>query len=448
MQRVELGNVSSTRANLVARLLINIDDIKIKKRIRKDIGDIASLAANINEVGLLQPIAINENNELICGYRRVLAFKKLQRRQIPCAKITLASLAKGEFSENAFRKDFTFSEMVEIMHALEPEIKREAQIRMKAGKPCSNLEQGKSTELMAKALGIGHTSLEKAEKLVYSAKKYPELKVLLDKVDNRKVSLDRAYKQVVKHKKLQEFLQTPVNSIRDDSIRLIHGDMQNESLQVPDNSVDLVCTDPPYDVKSLHLYEALALHGERVLKPGCSLVTYAGHYTIPQIIQYMDARNLSYYWIFAVVHNGPFASFFAKNILVKWKPLLWFVKAEQATSSLSNNMKVKPKTQNGKIFDLIESTRPNKIVHDHEQSSDDPRYVIEQLTKPGDIIFDPFMGSGTTGIAALNLRRQFIGIEINHERFELANVNVAKHHSHYHFLNQKLKQERGSNPKK
>jgi 16S rRNA G966 N2-methylase RsmD len=425
------------------KMQINIDDIKIKKRIRKDNGDISSFADNINEIGLLHPIVINEANELICGHRRLLAFKKLQRKQIPCTKQNLESLAKGEFSENAYRKDFTFSEMVEIKCALEPEIKREAQIRMKAGKPCSKLEQGKSMELMAKALGIGHTSLEKAEKLVYSAKKYPELKELLDKVDDGKVSLDRAHKQVVKHEELQELLQTPVTSITDDSIRLIHGDMQNESLQVPDNSFDLIFTDPPYDVKSLHLYEALALHGERVLKPGGSLVTYAGHYAIPQIIEYMDARNLSYYWIFAVVHNGPFSSFFAKNILVKWKPLLWFVKGEQVTSS-PNYMKVKPKTQNGKIFDLIESTRPNKIIHDHEQSSDDARYVIEQLTKPDDIILDPFMGSGTTGIAALNLRRRFIGIEINPKRFELAKVNVAKHHHHYHCLNQKLQQECGS----
>jgi site-specific DNA-methyltransferase (adenine-specific) len=75
----------------------------------------------------------------------------------------------------------------------------------------------------------------------------------------------------------------------------------------------------------------------------------------------------------------------------------------------------------------IESARPNKIVHDHEQSSDDARYVIDQLTKPGDTVFDPFMGSGTTGIATLNLRRQFIGIEINPEKFELAKVNIAKH---------------------
>ena len=43
-------------------------------------------------------------------------------------------MVSGEFSENAFRKDFIISEMAEIKRALEPEIKREAEIRMKAGR--------------------------------------------------------------------------------------------------------------------------------------------------------------------------------------------------------------------------------------------------------------------------------------------------------------------------
>jgi tRNA G37 N-methylase Trm5 len=97
--------------------------------------------------------------------------------------------------------------------------------------------------------------------------------------------------------------------------------------------------------------------------------------------------------------------------------LLWFVKGESE----------KP-YQNSKIFDLINSARPEKILHDWEQASEEARYIIDQLTKPGDTVFDPFMGSGTTGMATLNLRRQFIGIEINPQSFELAKVNVAKNH--------------------
>ncbi|HXX97183.1 MAG TPA: ParB N-terminal domain-containing protein [Candidatus Bathyarchaeia archaeon] len=54
---------------------VPIDSIKIGSRFRKDLGDIALLAENIREIGLLQPIVINQNHELISGLRRIEAFK-------------------------------------------------------------------------------------------------------------------------------------------------------------------------------------------------------------------------------------------------------------------------------------------------------------------------------------------------------------------------------------
>ena len=51
-------------------------------------------------------------------------------------------------------------------------------------------------------------------------------------------------------------------------------------------------------------------------------------------------------------------------------------------------------------------------------------HVIRELTVENQIIVDPFMGSGTTGIAAINLNRKFIGIEIDKERFEIARHRI------------------------
>ena len=173
------------------------------------------------------------------------------------------------------------------------------------------------------------------------------------------------------------------------------------------------------------LYYELANVAARVVKDDGSIVTYCGQDLKLQVIKFMQSRDLVYWWDIAVIHNGPFSSFFPKNILVKWKPLLWFVKGEEPH-------------QNGKIFDLIDSSKPAKILHEHQQSSDDARYVIEQLTKPGDIVFDPFMGSGTTGIAALKLKRHFIGIEINPGVLEVAKRNLSSVQS---FLESSFKQK-------
>jgi len=50
-------------------------------------------------------------------------------------------------------------------------------------------------------------------------------------------------------------------------IQLIHGDFNGKSKGIPDNSIDLIFTDPPYAVEILHLYSELAKIAERVLKP-------------------------------------------------------------------------------------------------------------------------------------------------------------------------------------
>jgi ParB family chromosome partitioning protein len=60
-----------------------IDEIKVGKRIRRDMGDIESLAQSINDLGLLTPILITPDNKLLAGERRLRACKKLGWTTIP-----------------------------------------------------------------------------------------------------------------------------------------------------------------------------------------------------------------------------------------------------------------------------------------------------------------------------------------------------------------------------
>jgi DNA modification methylase len=52
------------------------------------------------------------------------------------------------------------------------------------------------------------------------------------------------------------------------------------------------------------------------------------------------------------------------------------------------------------------------------------KWIIGLATRPGELIVDPFMGSGTTGVAAINLGRKFTGIEIDPEYFEIAHRRI------------------------
>jgi hypothetical protein len=155
---------------LTSKDTIPIKDIIIKERHRKEFGDIDTLADNISSVGLLQPVVINENNELIDGQRRILAYQKLGRNEIPCFKIDLEKVFLGEFSANYYRKDWTTSEMVAIKRAIEPYEKKKAKERMLAGKPCVNLTGGgNSSDKVAGFVGVSRNTLKKAEEIVTAA---------------------------------------------------------------------------------------------------------------------------------------------------------------------------------------------------------------------------------------------------------------------------------------
>lgn len=96
-------------------MLVNIDDIKIKKRVRKDMGDLESLKESLRLYGLLNPITINERYELIAGHRRLEAAKSLGWTSINAQVITVSdkvTLLEMELEENTQRADFSQEELI------------------------------------------------------------------------------------------------------------------------------------------------------------------------------------------------------------------------------------------------------------------------------------------------------------------------------------------------
>ncbi|MGB6591250.1 MAG: ParB/RepB/Spo0J family partition protein, partial [Candidatus Nitrosopolaris sp.] len=75
--------------------------------------------------------------ELICGLRRIEAFKSLVKSEIPAHVVNLDDIVKGEISENTQRKDFSLEEIIQIKKAVEPEIKTESKKRKLSDKPAS-----------------------------------------------------------------------------------------------------------------------------------------------------------------------------------------------------------------------------------------------------------------------------------------------------------------------
>ena len=66
----------------------------------------------------------------------------------------------------------------------------------------------------------------------------------------------------------------------------------------------------------------------------------------------------------------------------------------------------------------------NKMLHPTEKPTDLLAHMIEKYTDENDVVFDPFMGSGSTGVAAAKTKRNFIGIELDDKYFEIAKRRV------------------------
>ncbi|QEN05997.1 chromosome partitioning protein ParB [Thiospirochaeta perfilievii] len=95
-------------------MLVKIAEIRIKKRIRIDIGDLEVLKDSLNKYGLFHPIIINDRYELISGFRRLESAKQLGWQLIETKVIDDPSkieLIERELEENLVRKDFTDYEL-------------------------------------------------------------------------------------------------------------------------------------------------------------------------------------------------------------------------------------------------------------------------------------------------------------------------------------------------
>ena len=81
--------------------------------------------------------------------------------------------------------------------------------------------------------------------------------------------------------------------------------------------------------------------------------------------------------------------------------------------------------------DIVRCSRvsPSRLVHPNEKPVDLLEQLIEQCTKQGDIVFDPFMGSCSTGIACVRTKRKFIGVELDKHYYNLSCERMKNEYS-------------------
>jgi len=193
---------------------------------------------------------------------------------------------------------------------------------------------------------------------------------------------------------------------------LLLGDLRERGREIADASIDLLFTDPPYSQEADHLWPALSELGARVLKPNGLLIAYCGNTSLPAALDGLRA-HLRFWIAGSQFLAGAECRLWTKQMWVHSRPLLFFVRHDFTG----------PRAW---VENTYMSEGEQKDAHPWQQSIGCGRYYIERLTERGEFVLDPFLGSGTTGVAAVELGRQFIGIEVDPEAFATAQARLAQ----------------------
>lgn len=188
-------------------------------------------------------------------------------------------------------------------------------------------------------------------------------------------------------------------------------DARELSARLPDESVDLIFTDPPYPKEYIDLYGWLAKTAARVLKPGGLCITLAGHIYLDEVIELMG-KHLKWHWIGGMPNTlGSVGRVHPRQMMCAWKPVLWYSKGQARPHAY--------------IFDLFRGGGADKRYHVWGQPAVWCLYYIEKLTRPGAVVFDPFTGGGTVPAVCKMLGRNWVAFEIDPATAERARERVA-----------------------
>ncbi len=221
--------------------------------------------------------------------------------------------------------------------------------------------------------------------------------------------------------------------------------------RLPNDSVDLIVTDPPYNIASSkkliqldgklqttaeafggwdtyhpfdfdNLIRQLISEAYRVLKPGAAFYVFTARETNARFIEMAVQRGFTYRNVIAMT-KSPAPSFY-KNC---WR------------SGFDLCMVLSKGRHKHRTFNFLEQSEMSNVYHYNPRNkvskhpTEKPLELIERIIRvsssPGDLVVDPFLGSGTTAVAAKKLGRQYLGFELHNPylkmiRCRLKAVNV------------------------
>lgn len=254
--------------------------------------------------------------------------------------------------------------------------------------------------------------------------------------------------------------------------QLIVGDCLSALPTLPDGCVNLIGTDPPFNIGLdyegyddnlppdvyLDKLRTFAVQARRVLKPDGSLFLFIGQrYQARASVILEDA---GFHWRNTIVWHYTFGSNQRTKFTPSWTPILYFTHHPESFTFNADAVRVPSARQliyndrranaSGKVPDdtwvLLPERCPeffredqdawlvNRVCGTHKERAGHttqlPLALVERIIRvasnPGELVLDPFAGSGTVLVAARNLGRRYLGIEISAQTAEIAHRRLAE----------------------
>jgi len=226
------------------------------------------------------------------------------------------------------------------------------------------------------------------------------------------------------------------------SVKLYQGDcIKNIQSLIKDGvKVDLILTDPPYNISKKNNFHTMGQRGidfgewdkgfdlylwidsaVQLLNKNGSMIIFNDWKNLGNIARYAETLGMEIKDLFRWEKDNPIPRNRDRRYITDFEMAVWLTKKKgKWTFNRHSDTYERP------LFKAPLVGGKEKTIHPTQKPISLMEHLLKIHSNEGDIILDPFMGSGSTGVACQNLDRNFIGIELDETYFNVAKERIER----------------------